>query len=135
MATPAQTVEALVKLGVIIHTATTGTNVDWKTYVESADYANVKFSVEALLGCMTKSDQQATIDAASQKQKALIGTGTLADLSIDKLLQFSALGRLKLQLSAQEADSSNLGNFGNWLGTKALPVLLDVAPMVIPLLL
>jgi len=136
MATPAETVESLVKLGVIVHDAVGGKKVDWTTFLNSPDFNNVKIPVEGILKSISTQDVKNAIDAASQKQATLLGSGTLADLPTDKLLQYSALARLKVQLAANEAAHTEaLGSFLDWLTGSALPVLLTVAPIVLPLLL
>jgi len=136
MATPVETVESLLKLGIMIHDAAGGKHVDLANFVNSPDFNNIKAPVEGILKSISTQDITNAIDAASQKQAMLRGSGTLADLPIDKLLQYSALARLKLQLAAREAANTGaVSSFLSWLTGSALPVLLEVAPIVLPLLL
>jgi hypothetical protein len=136
MATPADTVESLLKLGIVVHDTVGGKKVDWATFLNSPDFNNIKTPVEGILKSISAQDIKNVIDAAGQKQAILLGSSTLADLPIDKLLQYSALARLKLQLTAHEAANTGaLGSFLDWLTGSALPVLLEVAPVVLPLLL
>jgi hypothetical protein len=132
----ADTVEALVKLGVLIKDTASRKGVDWPTFLKSPDYATISQSVEQLTQNLSRNAFQEAIAAIDQKQQVLlVPSGNIADLSTEKLLQYSDLGNLKLKLTAKNADSSNLGTFGEWLAGDALPVLLQVAPVVLPLLL
>jgi hypothetical protein len=136
MATPVETVESLLKLGIMVHDAVGGKLKDLPNFLNSPDFNNIKEPVEGLLKSISTRDIKNAMDAASQKQAMLLGSGTLADLSTDKLLQYSALARLKLQLAAHEAANTGaIGSFLGWLTGSALPVLIEVAPVILPLLL
>ena len=136
MATPVETVEALLKLGFIVDQAAGGKKVDWTAFLKSQDFNSISGAVEGLLRSISTQDIRNAMEAATQKQAVLLGSGTLADLSTDKLLQYSALARLKLQLASKEAaDVGAVGSFLGWLTGSALPVLIEVAPVVLPLLL
>jgi hypothetical protein len=135
--TPAQTVEALVKLGVLIADAAKGEKVDWSTWLGSSDYQTVKASVLQLARLLGPSSVTRTVAAIQQKQQALLAQhgDKLENLPTDKLLQYSALGNLKFRLQGTQGFTGDMASFGNWLLNDALPVLLKVAPIVIPLLL
>lgn len=135
MSTAADTVEALIKLGELIASAIAGKKVDWATFLQGQDFKTISASVQQLLTGLDQRSLNAVIATISQKQQQLLGTRKLQNLSSDELRQYSSLGRLKLVLSAQEANASNLSVFGDWLLNKGLPVLLEIAPVVIPLLL
>jgi hypothetical protein len=136
MATPVETVESLLKLGIMIHDAVGEKHIDLANFVNSPDFNNIRAPVEGILRSISTQDIKNALAAASQKQSMLLGSGTLADLPTDKLLQYSALARLKLQLAAHEAANTGaVGSFLGWLTGSALPVLLEVAPVVLPLLL
>jgi len=135
--TPAQTIEALVKLGVMIADATKGKSVDWTTWLSSSDYQAIQGSVLQLAQVLGPTSISQTIAAIDQKQQALLAQygGKLENLPTDKLLQYSDLGNTKFRLQGTQGFSGDMALFGKWLLNDALPVLLKVAPIVIPLLL
>ena len=133
--TAADTIKSLVKLGVLINDAVSAKNTDWATFLKSADYGTIRSSVEGLAGQLGRGQIDGTIQAINHKQQALLAGRKIEELSTDELVQYSKLGNIKGKLLNSAADGSNLAVFGQWLLKDALPVLLDAAPIVIPLLL
>ena len=70
-----------------------------------------------------------------KKQKALLGSGTLADLPTAKLIQYLQLGDARVVLSARRVKVAVNADFLSWLVDDALPVLGKVAPVILPILL
>lgn len=119
----------------MISNAAKGQSVDWSTWLSSPDYQAIQGSVLQLANTLGKSSISQTVSAIEQKQQALLAGGKLENLPTDKLLQYSDLGNLKFRLQATQGFSGDVAVFGKWLLDDALPVLLKVAPIVIPLLL
>jgi len=135
--TPVETVENLIKLGTIISDAVQkkgGSKVDWQAFLASPEFKGIEGTVTNLVGSLKKSDVGDTIKALDDKQKALLGGKSLADLPTDKLLQYADLGNVKVVLAAEQVSAAMNANFGSWLVNDALPVLVKAAPMVLPLL-
>jgi len=135
--TPAQTIEALVKLGVLVADAAKGQKVDWATWLGSSDYQAIQNSALQLAQTLGARSISQTIAAIEEKKQALLApyNGKLENLPTDKLLQYSDLGNLKFRLQGTQGFSGDMASFGKWLLDDAFPVLLKVAPVVIPLLL
>jgi hypothetical protein len=133
--TPVQTIETLTKLGVMIADAAHGRHIDWSTFLTSPEYQSIQGAVSGLTQSLGQGTISQTIAAIEQKQQALLGGGHLVDLPNDKLLQYSDLGVLKFKLQVTPSVDGNFAMFGKWLLDDALPVLLKIAPIVIPLLL
>jgi len=70
--TPAQTIEALVKLGVLIADAAKGQKVDWGTWLGSSDYQAIHNSALQLAQTLGASSIRQTIAAIEEKQQALL---------------------------------------------------------------
>src|SRR5262249_31591624 len=111
-----------------------GSKVDWTTFLGSPEFKSIEGTVGQLLGALKKSDVGDTIKALGEKQEALKGGKALADLPTDKLIQYTELGNVKLVLAGEQVATAMNANFGNWLVSDALPVLVKAAPLVLPLL-
>ena len=136
--TAVDTVENLIKLGLIISDAVQksgGSKGDWQAFLLSPAFAAIQGSVAQLVGSIQKSDVSNTIKALDDKQTALLGGNSLADLPTDKLLQYAELGNVKVVLAAQQVADAMNPKFASWLLDSALPVLVKAAPVVLPLLL
>ncbi len=133
--TAAQTVEALIKLGTLITDKKGPT--DWLAFLSSSDFQSIKDVVDQTAKDLDHNTIQATISTIIEKQQALLAKhgGKLVDLSTDELLQYADLGNLKLKLQGTQGANAGIAAFGGWLVNEAFPVLLQVAPVVIPLLL
>jgi hypothetical protein len=130
------TVKALIKLGVLIDSSVSGQQTDWPSFLHSPDFNTMSSSVEALASNLGSTQIQRLKDEISAKQSTILAGRPIEDLPVDELIQYSQLGNVKLKLSASAAlNSGNLAAFGSWLAKDALPVLLEAAPIVIPLLL
>jgi hypothetical protein len=136
--TAVETVENLIKLGTVINDAVQksgSSKSDWLTFLQSPAFAAIESSVTQLLGSLKKTDVPQAIQALDQKQTALLGGKSLADLPTDKLLQYAELGNVKVVLAAGEVADAMNPKFASWLVDSALPVLVKAAPIVLPLLL
>jgi hypothetical protein len=137
--TASETVEAIVKLGMMVSDANGGKFTDWKAFLASPEYKNIADSITKLLSSINtqagSGDLDTTIQALSDKQQALLGGKTLAEMPTDKLIQYGELGNVKVVLNANKVAKAMNADFASWLVDDALPVLLKAAPVVIPLLL
>jgi hypothetical protein len=130
------TVKALIKLGVLIDSSISGKQIEWASFLSSPDFNNISSSVKSLTSALGSTQVQGLIDDINAKQAAILAGRQIEDLPVEDLIQYSKLGNVKLRLSASVAlNSGNLAAFGSWLVKDALPVLLDAAPVIIPLLL
>jgi len=97
--------------------------------------ADLKKVLTDLTGSFSDTDFSNTIAAIDQKQTALLGGGTLADLPTAKLIQFSELGNVKVILAGKQVAAAMNPKFLKWVTDDALPILLKAAPIILPLLL
>ena len=81
-----------------------------------------------------KSDIGDTIKAIDDKQKALLGGKTLANLATDELLQYAEPGNVKVVSAAEPVSAAMNADFASGLVDNALPVLIKAAPVVLRLL-
>jgi hypothetical protein len=138
--TAADTIETLLKLGLSIRDAIrkgnqSGKSVDWQAFLQSPEFAAIKSSVTDTLGNLKSNDLDAAMSALKSKEDALLGNNQLTDLSTDKLIQYSQLQNTRLMLAARQVQVAANGGFFGWLTNDALPVLLQTAQTVIPLVL
>jgi hypothetical protein len=125
------TIETLLKLGITVKDQASGSTVNITKILANQD---VQKGISDLLGTLSEGDLEATIQALQQKETALLNGQTIADLSGDKLRQYSDLLDAENVLVGKEAALGASQEFLSWLVDDALPILVRVAPVVIPLL-
>jgi hypothetical protein len=137
---PVETIERLIKLGTLVST-TAGEakakdgKLDWSKFLESDAFKSISGAVHGLVGGLHQSDIEHTIARLGAKQAALLGSGKVEDLPVDKLIQYAQLSDAKLILRAKNVALAANPPFLAWLVDDVLPVLQKVAPVVIPLIL
>jgi hypothetical protein len=133
--TAAELIESLTRLGVIINDSLNKDPTTKLTIDVALKNADLKKVVTDLTASFSDSDFTNAIAVLEQKQAALLGGGTLASLSTDKLIQYAELGNVRVVLAGKQVAAAMNPQFLTWLTTDALPILLKAAPLVIPLLL
>jgi hypothetical protein len=126
----AETIETLLKLGVTVKDGVSS----GKTVAQLLADQNVQTAISGLLANLSEGDLNATIQAVQQKQEALLNGQPVSLLTTDKLRQYSDLLDAESALVSKQASVGATANFLSWLVDDALPVLVRVAPVVIPLL-
>jgi hypothetical protein len=134
-----ETIENLIKLGALVKDAarknTASGPIDWGAFLKSPEFASIQASVEDLLGKVKEPELDAAVASIEEKQRALLDGNTLAQLSTDKLIQYSDLSDTRLVLTTRMVAVAGSGGFFGWLVNDALPVLVAAGPKVIALLL
>jgi hypothetical protein len=133
---------SLLQLGTLLHDAFTKTQsakdpggTDWDAFFTSDAFKDVEGTVNELAGRLADdSDVQAAITEIDQKQVSLLNGRALAQLSTDELVQYSALSRARLLLTTEALANAMDKDFLSWLAEDALPVLVQILPIVLPLL-
>jgi hypothetical protein len=133
-------INQLIKIGVIVKDAVTksqaGGPVDWGKAADAIlSNKDLTKTVNDLLAVLQQDNVKAAIGEIDGKQKKLLNGRTVGDLRGDELLQYSDLADARLVLATQQLKKSLDQDVVKWLVNDALPVLVDVAPVVIPLLL
>jgi hypothetical protein len=135
-----RTVEAIIKAGLITKSAferarAADRKVDWKKFVQSADFAAAQESVSEVLKQLTKKDVTSAVQRIRKKQKDFLRGRKISELSIDELLQFGQLADAESILVREEMKQLGASpKFLGWLIDDALPVLVKVAKVVIPII-
>lgn len=133
-------IKQLLKLGTVIHDAYTkaqtgGGSVDWSTFFGSADFKRIEQTVKDLANQLKPSDIGPAIAELDRKQTALLNGRQLQDLSTAELGDYSVLSRSRLLLATSNLEAALKPQFWQWVADEALPVLMDLAPVVLTLLL
>ncbi len=133
-------IESLLSLGMTVKDAFVSANksepVDWNTFLGTKQFRDIQDEVQKLLQKIGKNEVQAALAAVQEKKKALLGGKPISALSPEKLLQFFDLLTVEGVLVRKELESaSESAAFFDWLVEEALPKLVAVARVVVPLLL
>jgi hypothetical protein len=135
-----QTIEALFILSMTVKDAfvkasATG-KMDWVKFVESPEFATIGAEVDDLLGKMGGSEITAALGEVQVKKKALLNGQPISQVSSEKLTQYFALLSTEGLLVAQELKNASASPpFLEWLVNTALPALVPILKVVVPLLL
>jgi hypothetical protein len=136
----AQTVESIIKAGLITKAAferaraSDGT-VDWPNFTRSAEFETARASVADLLKQLTQDDVSKAVQRIRKKQSDFLRGREISQLPFDELLQFSQLADAEGVLVREEMKQlSANADFLSWLVSDALPVLVKVAKVVVPIL-
>jgi hypothetical protein len=135
-----ETIEGLIKVGMTIKdtwikSKKADGGLDWKEFLQSDAVKDTLSKSKGLLAKLSKNDIQKALDAVREKQKALLGGKSIMDLPTEKLGQYDALLDVEAQLTHKFAKSTGNREWVNWLVGEALPVLVKVGKVVIPILL
>jgi hypothetical protein len=129
------TIKALTDLGILLKNATSGKPVDWTTFLSSSDFTAVGGQVQQLMQSLRPNDLGTALDDIRASQRKLMNNRRVDQLSRPELDQYLALGNVALQLAVAKDTAGKLELFGHWLTTEGLPLLLQAAPIIVPLLI
>jgi len=136
----ADLIKQLIKLGVSIKDIASKSKnnggIDW-TKVLQTTVADPKISktLADLVAALKDHSVAAAIDQIDLKQKVLLAGRAVANLGHDELLQYSDLADARLLLATHQLTEALDEGIVQWLVNDALPILIDIAPVVLPLLL
>lgn len=133
-------INGLIKAGVAVKDAIAKSQAGGK-----ADYAkalqailadpNLAKTVRDFMAAIHPNDVASAIGEVDNKQQALLKGKAIADLAPEDLLKYSDLADARLVLATQQLKTALTPSVVEWLVDDALPTLVDIAPVVIPLLL
>jgi hypothetical protein len=131
---------SMLTLGTTVHdayarTQSGGSRVGLDTFLQGFDVNKLGSTATDLVHALTTADLSAAIAEVDAKQAALLRGRDMSALSVEELTQYSALSRFRLVLTTQNLRDAMTPKFLNWLVDDALPTLVQIAPVVIPLLL
>ena len=133
-----QTVETLIKLGVHMkaaaskHSLATGKGL--VDFLASPSAKQVELDVSALLTQLTIGDIQQAVQQVRAKQQDFLKGRKIIDLPVAELRELHALVDVENALVLKEVDKIGTVSFWSWLVNDALPILVTVAKIVIPIL-
>ena len=127
-------ISALTELGTLLAQTMSGKHVDWTTFVKSADYTTIAGQVQTFMQSLTPNKLSDALQQITGSQTKILNGRSVDQLSPAELDQYLALGNLGLQVAAAKNTVGALSLFGHWLTSEGLPTLLQLAPIVVPLL-
>src|SRR5262249_22747099 len=133
-------INGLIKAGVAIKDAASksqsGGQIDYGKLLQTilAD-PNLTQTVRDFLGAIRPKDLSGAIKESDAKQVALLRGRQVSELQPAELLQYSDLADARLLLATQQLKSALDQNLLKWIVEEALPTLVDIAPVVLPILL
>ncbi len=127
-------IQNLLTLGVEVKNAATKSGQTLASFLQSPDFGTIEGSVSTLLASLQPQDLQNAINAVQKKEADLRAGRPITALSADELTQFHALLDVEDQLVNKLLNQPNKTNFLTTLVNDVLPVLVQVAKIVIPLL-
>jgi hypothetical protein len=133
-------VKSLLTLGTVLHDAYTkaqkgGPPIDWAKFLASNEFKTVEQFVKDVAKSLAGADVATAIAEIDKKQTALLKGRDFASLSTTELADYSALSRARLMLTTGQLQQALQPSFWQWATDEALPVLINIAPQVIALLL
>ena len=136
----AELIKQLISLGVSIKDIASKSrhngDIDWtKVLQTTVAHPSISKTLADLVATLSNHSVATAIDQIDQKQQALLAGRAVANLGHDELLQYSDLADARLLLATQQLTQALNEGAVQWLVKDALPVLIDIAPVVIPLLL
>lgn len=134
-------VENLIKAGTTVKDAYSkakqrDATTTWETFLNTPEAATAQGQVASILKSLTQPNVNKALGDVRGKMTALLAGKSVVELPTDKLAQYDALLDVENQLTRKYA-----ANFGMtaewvaWLVDDALPNLIKVAKVVLPLLL
>ncbi len=132
-----QTIETLIKLGVVVKDAWQRFGLPgsakWEDFLRSPEYEEIRQQVNVLIDKLT-SDLDAALKAIEQKMTDVRGGKPLSELPTENLIQYSELSDLRVVLAARRVKVAADRGFLGWLVDDALPWLLANGRRVLALL-
>jgi len=137
MSSAVDTIDKLLRLGALVHDKLDDADApsDFSDFLDSDAYAEIKGSVETLVGGLSDKDVEEAIDAINDKREALLGGKKLEELSSEKMVQYLQLGDARRALRTKSMKVAASADFLGWVTNTLLPVLIKVGKTVIDLLL
>src|SRR5262249_53768050 len=115
------------------HTA--GSDIDWSSVIQSDAFRGVAGTVAGLAETLAGVDDvRPAVDQIEARQASLLKGRRLPQLPVDARVQYSALARARILLTTKALTGAMTSGFQSWLVDDALPVLVRVVPLVLPLL-
>lgn len=132
--------KALVSTGTTLHDAFTkakasNAGLTLESFVRNLDVQALGGDVGNVLKAVSNQSSTSAIAEIDAKQTAMLKGRAVAQLSVDELIQYSALSRARLLFTTQQLKDALKPNFLEWLIHDALPTLVQVVPTVLSLLL
>src|SRR5690242_7418637 len=112
-----------------------GEHVDWTTFLNSSDFTTINSQVQRFMKFFNPGNLGAALEDIRASQAKLLNKRRVDQLSRPELDQYLALGNVALQVAVAKDTANKFELFGHWLTTQGLPLLLQLAPIVLPLLL
>jgi len=138
----AQTVQNLLHLGVLLKdvyvkaSAAAGGTQTWPEVMNSPSFKEVEKLVDQSLSHLSGAEIQNAIVSVRSKQTAIRRNRPLNQMSVDEIKQYSdLLDAEHLLVHRQLQHVAKSPAFFEWFVKEALPTLLSVAKVVVPLLL
>jgi hypothetical protein len=128
------TIQNLLKLGIQINAAATKSGQTVPGFLDSPDFNAIQGSVNALLTSLKEDNLQAAVGAIQKKESDLLAGRDITALSVDEQTQFHALVTMEQQIVSKLLTQPQRKDFLTVLVTDVLPVLVQVAKIIIPLL-
>lgn len=133
-------VETLIKTGTTVKDAygkakARDATMSWEKFLIAPECTGISGQVIAVLQGLTKDAIDKALDEVRTKQTNLLNGLTVVQLSTDKLKQYDALLDVENQLMDKYAANSGwTKEWLQWVTNEALPILMKVAEVALPLL-
>ena len=130
-----ETIDKLLRLGAMVHDKFDESHEpDFSKFLNSQAYAEIKANVADMVAGLPDAEIEKAIDAINEKRKALLRGREVADLPNDQMVQYLQLGDARRVLRTKSMAVAANADFLGWVVNTALPVLLKIAHIVVPLL-
>jgi len=136
-----EVVEGLIKAGTTIKDGWSKAKqrdaaMTWQKFMDSAEFTTAFGQASSVINGLTQPAVDKALVEIHAKQVALVAGKSVMDLPTDKLAQYDALLDVENQLMRKfAAGSGKTEEWVSWLVDDALPDLIKVAKVVLPLLL
>jgi len=136
-----EVVEGLIKAGTTVKDAWSKAKqrdpaMDRDKFIASDELKGAFGQVSTILNGLTQPAVDKALTEVRGKQTALLGGKSVMELPTDKLAQYDALLDVENQLMRKYAANAGMtSEWVSWLVDDALPMLIKVAKVVLPLLL
>lgn len=136
-----QVIEVLLKTGMAAKSGfeearRKNASLAWNDFARSEAFKNVQQDTKKLIDEVTQEDITKAVERIRSKQQAFLAGREISELPLDELLRFGKLADAESILVRKEMKKLGASaTFLGWLSKEALPILADVAKVVIPLVL
>jgi hypothetical protein len=132
---PTEVIETLIRVGSLIRVTAGGSGKNWADFLDSSEFKEIAGAVKELIGRLSETDLSQAIERIKAQQTELLGGQTIRELPAERLFSYMDLADARTVLAARNVEIAVKRDFFAWLVDDALPVLLRVGPVIIPLLL